>query len=117
MATEKNDSTRAQSPKRSGVTQMAADVSAALAAPKLSLPRRRVIAAVMLALQCSFEEADGGLRAAVEKHISEGYSCSWNDTSVTVWVQQACMWVCIIRERQERGRPGNVVELFPGGAS
>jgi hypothetical protein len=99
------------------IATLAGDVTRVLSAPKLSLPRRRVIAAVMLVLGCSFEEADGGLVAAIEDHISKGYSCLWdNDTSMTVWVQQASMWVCIIRDRQKRGRPGNVVELFPGGA-
>lgn len=96
-------------------SRLVQDLTAALARPKPSEPRRRVIAAVMLIQDCTFEEAAAGLEAAVQRRLErEPGSIMWNNTtSLTVWVESASWYTADLRRRRMLGLPGNVVQLFP----
>jgi hypothetical protein len=94
------------------VGQLMSDVVSALAVADLPLPRRRIIAALMLTADCSFEDAAAALSAAVRKHLSEYSSCHWQG-DLHGWVTAAS--IALDRLQHERQR-GSLRQLFPGGA-
>lgn len=90
---------------------LTSEVARALNAAKLSLPKRRVIAALVVMEGCSVEEATESLEAAVQEHVEQYGRCQWG--MLTSWVTVASIQLYLLRRRRSCG---TVVELFPGGA-